>query len=120
MMGAYGALGLNVCLLVLGQLCWKIGMDRLRTSAGALWQAAFSPLVWAGLVLYGLATVLWLFVLSRLPLSVAYPVQAIAYVLGLVMARIVLGDPVPPLAWLGSLLVLLGVGLIAYRPLAGT
>lgn len=55
-------------------------------------------------------------VLSRLPLSLAYPVQALAYVLGMAAARWLLREPVPPLAWLGGLLLLLGVGLIARRP----
>lgn len=111
--GPYLALGLNVILLVTGQLLWKVGMS--HQGQGPLWRhALLSPAIWAGLMLYGLATVLWLFVLSRLPLAVAYPMQATAYVLGMVAARLLLGEMVSPASWLGGLLILLGAGLVGW------
>lgn len=114
MNAAYGALAANVVLLLTGQLLWKVGMLR---AGGFGWQRLVtSPFVWGGLVIYALATLLWLYVLSRLPLSVAYPVQALAYVLSLAAARLLLGEAVPALSWVGGLLILLGVGLIAWRP----
>lgn len=110
-MNAYLALGINVLLLVGGQLLWKMGMS--QPYEGPLWRhALISPLIWAGLGLYGLATLLWLYVLARLPLAVAYPMQATAYVLGMVAARALLGEPVSATSWLGGLLILLGVGLV--------
>ncbi len=124
---AYAALAVNILLLVGGQLLWKLGLTRAtlaqaaanQVAAGhtAAWlQVALSPFIWAGLVLYAIATVLWLFALSRLPLSVAYPIQALAYVLGMIAAQRLLGEDVPLWAWLGGLLIFLGVALIAYRP----
>lgn len=112
-MNPYLALGLNMILLVSGQLLWKAGMN--QTGTGPLWRhALLSPAIWAGLGLYGLATVLWLFVLSRLPLAVAYPIQATAYVLGMVAARWLLGEMVSTTSWVGGLLILLGAGLIGW------
>lgn len=136
---AYAALAANILLLVGGQILWKVGLTRAAlatagntASQAALGQAAatqatvghapawlhvaLSPFIWAGLVLYGIATVLWLFALSRLPLSVAYPIQALAYVLGMFVAQRLFGEEVPLWAWAGGLLILLGVALIAYRP----
>lgn len=113
-MSPYLALGVNVLLLVTGQLLWKVGMGQAQ-GAGPLWRhALLSPAIWAGLGFYGAATILWLFVLSRLPLSVAYPLQATAYVLGMVAARLLLGEVVPPTSWMGGLLILLGAGLIGW------
>lgn len=114
-MNPYLALGVNVILLVSGQLLWKVGMGHHQASGGPLWRhALLSPAIWAGLGLYGLATLLWLYVLSRLPLAVAYPIQATAYVLGMVAARLVLGEGVSSTSWVGGLLILLGAGLIGW------
>lgn len=132
---AYAVLAVNILLLVGGQILWKVGLTRAAVGATALgsatnqaavaqaaghgvpWlQVAISPFVWAGLILYGIATVLWLFALSRLPLSVAYPIQALAYILGMVAAQRLFGEEVPLWGWLGGLLILLGVALVAYRP----
>ncbi|MCG0238819.1 MAG: EamA family transporter [Firmicutes bacterium] len=110
--GPYVALGANVVLLVAGQLLWKTGMGQVH---GPLWRhMLLSPAVWAGLALYGIATFLWLFVLTRLPLAVAYPMQATAYVLGMVAARFLLGESVPATSWVGGLLILVGVSLIGW------
>lgn len=106
----YLALGANVLLLVCGQLLWKVGMGQAQ--GGPLIRQVLSPLVWGGVGLYGVATLLWLYVLSRLPLAVAYPMQATAYVLGMVAARGILGEPVSGVSWAGGLLILLGVALV--------
>jgi len=107
----YLALVANVLLLVGGQLLWKLGMSQPQ-GGPLLRHILLCPLIWGGLCLYGVATVLWLYVLSRLPLAVAYPMQATAYVLGMVAARGLLGEPVSGVSWAGGLLILLGVGLV--------
>lgn len=113
-MNPYLALGINLFLLVGGQLLWKLGMDQPQGEL-PLWRfALLSPLIWGGLVLYGLATLLWLFVLTRLPLSVAYPIQATAYVLGMVAARGLLGESISTTSWAGGVLILLGAGLVGF------
>ena len=95
----------------------QAAVSQAAAGHGVSWlQVALSPFIWGGLALYGVATVLWLFALSRLPLSVAYPIQALAYVLGMIAAERFLGEKVPLWGWLGGLLIFLGVALIAYRP----
>ncbi len=66
-----------------------------------------------GLVAYGLSVLTWLFVLKRVPLSVAAPFVAFVYVLVPVAARILFGDAISPRMWLGMLLVVVGVTLVA-------
>lgn len=100
----------NVILLVGGQTLWKIGLDRV---GGLTFQqiqpVLLSPYIWAGIVLYGLATICWLVVLSRLPLSVAYPLQSIAYVLGVFVAHVYFHESIPLNRMLGVALILLGI-----------
>jgi len=67
----------------------------------------------AGLVAYGLSVLTWLFVLRRVPLSVAAPVIALVYVLVPLASRLVFDDAVSTKMWLGMLLVVCGVTLVA-------
>lgn len=109
---AYVLLASNVVLLVLGQALWKQAITRAGGAGLALvWQ----PGLWGGLLAYGIATLIWLAVLGRLKLSVAYPVQASAYALGVVVARWIFSEPVPPLRWVGVGVILLGALLVAYQ-----
>lgn len=109
---AYLMLAVNVILLVAGQILWKQSLVRAGGfGPGLVWQ----PGIWAGLLAYAVATVIWLAVLSRLRLSVAYPVQASAYAFGVIAARFFLAEPVPPLRWAGVGVILLGAFLVAYE-----
>lgn len=66
-----------------------------------------------GLVAYGGSVLTWLFVLRRVPLSVAAPFVALVYVLVPLASRLLFADSVSPRMWLGMLLVVLGVTLVA-------
>jgi undecaprenyl phosphate-alpha-L-ara4N flippase subunit ArnE len=66
-----------------------------------------------GLVAYGGSVLTWLFVLRRVPLSVAAPFVALVYVLVPLASRALFADSVSPRMWLGMLLVVLGVTLVA-------
>ena len=109
--------------LVGSQLCVKAGLGRAGgvalTSGGeavaGVLRVLRQPLFWAGLALTGTAAVVWLAVLSRLSLSVAYPLLSLSYVLMLFAARWLYREPitVPKLA--GVILVCVGVALLGRR-----
>ncbi|MFC4769329.1 EamA family transporter [Effusibacillus consociatus] len=106
----------NIVLLVAGQVFFKIGLDRIGgVSVSNLWKAALQPYVILGLFLYVAATGLWFIVLSRMSLSVAYPLQSLAYVLGVLIAWSLFGEMVPPIRWIGVLVILVGVALVAWE-----
>ena len=112
----YILLAVNVVLLVTGQVLWKYGLDKLGgLNAGNWLQVITSFPILAGLVLYVVATGIWFVILSRVNLSVAYPMQSIAYVLGMVAGFIFFKEAIPLNGWLGGLLVIMGVWLIAVR-----
>lgn len=77
------------------------------------WKALFNLYIIAGLFLYVFATLIWFVVLSRIPLSVAYPVQSIAYVLGLLAALFIFNEPVTLIKWVGMAVIMVGVLIIA-------
>ena len=115
---------ISVTLAAIAQITLKSGVDRVTTAhggtlhigGGGLKALLSSPLVWAGLVLFGLAAVSWLFALSRASLSFAYPFAALGYVLIVAFSVFVLHETVPPLRWLGVAFIVVGIVLVAQTP----
>ncbi|WP_211746862.1 EamA family transporter [Paenibacillus sp. Marseille-Q4541] len=113
---AYFILFLNIILLVSGQLVWKIGLQQQGgIHLGNLLSVLFSPMILLGMMFYGLATGLWFIVLSRLPLSLAYPLQSLAYAIGIVAAWYFFGESVPLNRWIGVGVIVMGAVIIAAK-----
>jgi len=66
-----------------------------------------------GIFAYAFSVLTWLFVLKRVPLSVAAPFVALVYVVVPVVSRLVFGDTILPRMWAGMLLIVIGVTLVA-------
>jgi multidrug transporter EmrE-like cation transporter len=97
-----------------GQVMLKHGMQiatsRAAQSGGSLaLRAATSPWVLLGLVVFGVSAIAWLAALSRLPLSVAYPFNALGYLVILTASILVLHERANVLTWVGSFLVVSGL-----------
>lgn len=108
----------NTLILVGGQFLWKFGlMGRSDSyeSVGGVVKLFLSPYIVSGLFLYGLATVLWLFILTRVPLSVAYPIQSLAYIFAVFGAYFVFNEPLTTPKIIGVLLIMAGVSLIGIQ-----
>ena len=110
-----------VIISVFGQVSLKIAMNQvgaidalsLARPMETLTRVFSTPLVWLGLGCYGVSALLWLVVLSRLDLSYAYLMLASMYVLIPLVSWLFLGERVPPLRWLGMIVVVLGVVIVA-------
>lgn len=90
-----------------GQVLFRIGAQG-RT---ALIQFINWPLL-AGLGLYGLSTLLWIYALSRLPLKNVYPFTALTFVLVYVAAIAILGERPSWRGFVGIAIVLCGLYFI--------
>jgi multidrug transporter EmrE-like cation transporter len=100
-----------------GQIMLKHGMQiasaRAADSGGSLvLRAATSPWVLLGLVVFGVSAIAWLGALSKLPLSVAYPFNAVGYLVILLASILVLHERANVLTWVGSLMVVSGLVLV--------
>lgn len=102
-----------------GQLFLREGARNLAHEglAGVLAGALAQPAVLVGLVLYAVSSVLWLIVLSRLPVSVAYPLGASGYVLVVLLSALT-GEAVPPARWAAVCVIILGVLLVGWLGVA--
>jgi len=106
---------LNTLILVSGQFLWKIGMTNRTVSfdsLGAIIRVMLSPYIISGLFLYGMATVLWLFILTKVPLSVAYPIQSIAYIIAVFGAYFFFQEEITLWKIIGVILIMAGVSFI--------
>lgn len=110
----YLLVAINVLLLVSGQILWKTGIPA-GADLRAILLSLFTAKVLAGIALYGVATVLWLYILSRGEFSIVYPLQSTAYALGVVVAWLVFKEAIPMTRWIGVGLIFAGAGLIALR-----
>jgi undecaprenyl phosphate-alpha-L-ara4N flippase subunit ArnE len=66
-----------------------------------------------GLTFYVMGAAFWLMVLSKLDLSLAYPMLALTYVLIPLASQFILGEQVPALRWLGVGVIFVGVVIVA-------
>jgi drug/metabolite transporter (DMT)-like permease len=119
-----GMILLSVTLAAVAQVTLKSGVNHvtedtggaLKIDADSLKALAGSPIVWLGLVLFGLSAIVWLVVLSRATLSFAYPFASLSYVLILVLGHFVLDEQVTSLRVAGVTLIIAGVVLVGQTP----
>ena|SRR5713226_2763123 len=103
-------------MLAIGQLLFKQAALTMQGSSvlEGLIKLAQTPVFYLALALYGGATLLWVWILSRVPLSQAYPWVALAMAAVPVLAAIVFHERVGLVYWVGIALVILGVSLTQY------
>jgi multidrug transporter EmrE-like cation transporter len=110
----------SVTITAVAQVILKRGMSgsAMHEALGMGWESATLAVasnawVVAGLALYFLGAVIWLVVLNRVPVSFAYPFVGLGFVLTALLAWGLLGEGLSVARALGTLLVTLGVALIA-------
>lgn len=116
----FAILLLSIALATTGQLLLKAGMNDagvvVALDLGALVRLVGTILTsWKlllGLASFGVSALFWLVTLSRVPLSTAYPIVSLSYVLILGFGSIVLGERPSWVVWGGAGLIMLGVSLI--------
>ena len=66
-----------------------------------------------GVALYIVSLLVWILGLSRVPVSIAYPMLSIGYVINAVAAHYLFGEAVNTSRWFGIAFIVLGVWLVA-------
>lgn len=110
---------LGVLLNAAAQLALKEGMRRVGyfefVWANAMpvgLQIAANPFVALGIVLYVVSVAVWLLVLSRVDVSVAYPMLSVGYIVNAVAAYYLFGEHLTLTRASGILVIVAGVYLI--------
>jgi drug/metabolite transporter (DMT)-like permease len=111
----------NVAMTSLAQIILKFGMSSPEVarmlSGGIRLSGAVSvllhPWVISGLVLYFAAALVWLLVLSKVDVSLAYPFVGLGFLVTMALAWAFLGEAVTTTRIAGTLLIAAGVALLA-------
>ena len=109
-----------VLLGTLAQLLLKAGTTAVGpfafSSANLLpvgWQLATQPLIMGGILAYGFSLIVWIMALSRVEVSIAYPMVSIGYVLTAILAWQFLGESLSTMRVAGISVIMAGVLIVA-------
>lgn len=94
------------------QIALKLGSDHLTGMAfGLPWLAVAlsSPWVQCGIFCYVLAFVLWMLILDKMELSLAFPLSGTVYLVVMAASALGLHEAPTPLHWAGVGLIVTGV-----------
>ncbi len=103
-------------MLAAGQTLFKfsaLGMGTKGASPASFLSLLAMPVFWAALVLYGFATLLWIYILQQVPLSRAYPFAALGFVIVPVLSVLFFSERLNVTYALGALLIVAGVVVTA-------
>ena len=115
-MQGYPILALAILFNATANVLIKVSMSRISGSgAAAILTAAISrPAFWAGLISFGLAFGAYSMVLTRLNLSIAYPIMvSMGLIIVVLVSGFYLNESISILQILGFALIITGVWLVA-------
>lgn len=76
-------------------------------------KAATIPWLYMALFTYGIATLFWLYILQRIPLTLAYPFSALAMIIVPILAIFLFGEKLNWSYWIGIIFIFIGITIIA-------
>ena len=97
-----------------GQIMYKRGVDVLGAGEAhfgylTLRRALCSPAIWGGILIHVVEFGVWIEILGRLPLSIAFPLESASFVAVVVASRLLLREMVPLRRWIGVGLICAGI-----------
>jgi multidrug transporter EmrE-like cation transporter len=111
---------LGVLLNAAAQLLLKAGTNRVGEFAFSLdnivpigMKLVLNPPILAGLGCYVVSVVVWIMALSRVPVSVAYPMLSVGYIVNAVAAWMLFGESITAQKLVGIGFICVGVFLVA-------
>lgn len=105
----------NVCLVSVAQILIKIGANSLssheadKTAFSLIINVITTPKIVLGTVCYIISLTLWIYILMRTKLSVAYPLMSLSYVTVMILSAYFLKENVHIVQWLGAILIIAGI-----------
>ena len=103
---------------VAGQLCFKLGASRLPAHDGPDRGGFLRGLVsdgWllAGILAYAAQLIVWVQILAILPLSMAFPIASLTFLVVALACRVFLSERLDAGQFAGVVLVMAGVAIVA-------
>jgi len=115
----YMVLAIAIIANSVANILMKIGMNKVGgleiTSINDIWQKfILNYIVWLGIIFFGISLLSYSFVLSRIQLSVAYPIiTSVGFILVVMVSLFYLNEALSLKQISGIVLIILGVWLVA-------
>ena len=117
----------SFALVISGVLLNAVAQSLLKLGANRLGPDPFSDARWIdiglrilgqwpyllGFACYGISLIVWIIALTRVPVTIAYPMLSIGYIVNALIARFWLGESLSLTGWAGMALICVGVTMIA-------
>ncbi|HJH20828.1 MULTISPECIES: EamA family transporter [Pseudomonas] len=99
-----------VCVIGIaaGQILFKMSSSSLSKS-GSWFDMQTLTVLFSAFALYGLTTILWVYVLQRADLGKIYPLMALAFVIVPIGSHFVFGERFQPQYMVGVALIIVGI-----------
>ena len=117
---SFGLIFAGVMLNVAAQLLIKAGTNSIgffefsrENILPVGWKLATEPHIASGIGCYVISVVVWIIALSRVEVSVAYPMLSIGYVVNALAAWYLFGEAVTPMRLTGIGVIIIGVYMVA-------
>jgi drug/metabolite transporter (DMT)-like permease len=111
---------ITVFMSACAQLLLKLGVTAaigaghsFNNGLNGIIQILLSPLIIIGILIYGSSVLVWIWVLSRVELSVAYPFVGLSFVFTLLFGALILGEGMSITKILGTVMITAGCVLVA-------
>ncbi len=110
-------LALEISLMALGQILFKKSSLFIEAHGDMplLLRYLHNTWLYAGVFIFGTATLIWIKILSLEKLSMVYPMQSIAYILVAVASFYIFGERLSAINLVGIITIIIGVILISQR-----
>lgn len=111
----------SILLSSIAQITLKLGMSQ-PSVLQVMGQSALIPLfktistniyVITGLALYFSSAAVWLFVLAKVDVSIAYPFVGIGFIITMLLAYVINGEPLTLMKVAGTIMITAGILLIS-------
>ena len=113
----YWLVGLQVILLIAGQILWKTELSRFGSvSTDNIVKILCSPSILLGIFIYIIATFVWFYILSKEAFNIVYPLQlSLAAIFGVAASVFFLHESVTTPRFAGIICLIVGVFLIVRK-----
>ncbi|HSW91241.1 MAG TPA: EamA family transporter [Candidatus Saccharimonadales bacterium] len=114
---SYLLLIINVFLMASGQLLFKRSADFINHNPTMPFPMNYVTNTWfyAAVLIFGISTVVWTQVLTKIPLSIAYPITSFSYLLTLLGALVIFHEQLEPSSIIGVVIIMVGIAVITLK-----
>ncbi|MDR3602430.1 MAG: transporter [Desulfosporosinus sp.] len=100
----------SIFLGAFAQVLMKIGTSKIQLNVISIITSWY---IMSGLSLYAFSAVFWIFAISKVQLSLAYPMVSLGYIIVFILSYFILGESISLLRLFGLFTIIAGVIIVA-------